>query len=196
MIVLEQLLCETTGLPKCTSGIEKHSPSFPNPRCSMYGIFTYICHTCKPNKGKDSIHGASGNHHLFNLWWQSCVAWHCVTGTAVTRPEMMQSRGLSKLFLFWAFFIARYEPTDGSIMYTRDRNQGLVFMWTNDYMTCFRAVQRRFDSNLCQSSSKIVGFSSMELAVCRVAQTEQGRSENGALVLGDYTWRIIPLVSG
>ena len=46
----------------------------------------------------------------------------------MTRPEMMQSRGLSKLFLFLVFFIARYDPTDGSIMYTRDRNQGLVLM--------------------------------------------------------------------
>ena len=30
------------------------------PRCSMYGIFTYIYHKFKPNVGKYSIHGAYG----------------------------------------------------------------------------------------------------------------------------------------
>jgi hypothetical protein len=40
------------------------------PRCSMYGIFTYICPKNQPNVGKYSTHGASGfgmflNHHCF-----------------------------------------------------------------------------------------------------------------------------------
>ena len=31
---------------------------FKQPRCSIYGIFTYIYHKLKPNVGKYSIHGA------------------------------------------------------------------------------------------------------------------------------------------
>ena len=31
---------------------------FKQPRCSIYGIFTYIYHKFKPNVGKYSIHGA------------------------------------------------------------------------------------------------------------------------------------------
>ena len=30
------------------------------PRCSMYGIFTYVYHKFKPNVGKYTIHGAYG----------------------------------------------------------------------------------------------------------------------------------------
>ena len=37
------------------------------PRCSMYGLFTYICPKHDPNVGKYSIHGASGK------WWTSPV---------------------------------------------------------------------------------------------------------------------------
>ena len=33
-----------------------------NPIGSMYGIFTYIYHTIKPNVGKYTIHGSSGNY--------------------------------------------------------------------------------------------------------------------------------------
>jgi len=33
---------------------------FPYPRCSMYGIFTYIWVIFRANVGKYSIHGASG----------------------------------------------------------------------------------------------------------------------------------------
>ena len=38
---------------------------FPNPICSMYGIFTNICPRNHPNIGKYTIHGAYGN--LFSL---------------------------------------------------------------------------------------------------------------------------------
>ena len=33
----------------------------PSPRCSMYGIFTYIYHKNQPNVGKYTIHGAYGS---------------------------------------------------------------------------------------------------------------------------------------
>ena len=36
------------------------SQMFIDPRCSMYGIFTYICVIFGVNVGKYSIHGASG----------------------------------------------------------------------------------------------------------------------------------------
>ena len=36
----------------------------PDPRCSMYGIFTYIYPKNGPNVGKYSIHGASGDGNL------------------------------------------------------------------------------------------------------------------------------------
>ena len=38
------------------------------PRCFMYGIFTYMHHRFKPNVGKYSIHGASGNMFVEATW--------------------------------------------------------------------------------------------------------------------------------
>ena len=42
--------------------------STSHPRCSMYGIFTYICPKNDTNVGKYSIHGASGH-----FWTNSCI---------------------------------------------------------------------------------------------------------------------------
>ena len=40
--------------------ILEHYGQPSNPRCSMYGICTYICPNNHPNVGKYTIHGASG----------------------------------------------------------------------------------------------------------------------------------------
>ena len=39
------------------------NPVFTNPRCSMYGIFTFVWVIFRANVGKCSIHGAYGNCH-------------------------------------------------------------------------------------------------------------------------------------
>ena len=65
-----------------TAGFMNH-----NPRCSMYGIFTYICPKNDPNVGKYSIHRAFGNliilgvsdlliHFLMKRWdvWDFLVS--------------------------------------------------------------------------------------------------------------------------
>ena len=53
-------------------GIFRNHPAalgYPHPRCSMYGIFTYIWVIFGVNVGKYSIHGAYG-HDLVNIKWQ------------------------------------------------------------------------------------------------------------------------------
>jgi len=49
-----------TNYQKPLSGV---SP--PKPIGSMYGIFTYICHTNQPNVGKYTIHGSYGKWKVF-----------------------------------------------------------------------------------------------------------------------------------
>ena len=43
------------------------------PRCSMYGIFTYIYPKNDPNVGKYSIHGASG--YMIQIWPKLTPRW-------------------------------------------------------------------------------------------------------------------------
>ena len=57
-----------------------------NPRCSMYGIFTYIYPKNHPNVGKYTIHGASGNSKLH---LESCL--------------LGIKHGKSPIFMTWIF---------------------------------------------------------------------------------------------
>ena len=86
---------------------------FPYPRCSMYGIFAYICHNFKPNVGKYTIHGAftiKVSLKLFetcvwrsgSLWiiYQTIQMWKCYRSCRVT--SVMES-GITKNYYCWWF---------------------------------------------------------------------------------------------
>ena len=73
------------------------------PKCSMYGMFTYIYHKFKPNVGKYSIHGASGlstqkRHKLVNRVFSGFLA-------ATNKKHELQSHSTGWFFtrlLKWA----------------------------------------------------------------------------------------------
>lgn len=58
------------------------------PIASIYGIFTYICHKCKPNVGKYTIHGLYGT--CFLTKFLAFTARHNSTdvGLAIGRPDL------------------------------------------------------------------------------------------------------------
>ena len=62
-VLLYMDVSENRGFPQKSSILKNR---FSLPRCSMYGIFTYIYHQNYPNVGKYTIHRAFGNiNHPF-----------------------------------------------------------------------------------------------------------------------------------
>ena len=64
---------------------------YRNPRCSMYGIFTYIWAIFWVNVGKYSIHGASGNDDVTSVIWCNMMWWWMIM-VRTTKRTVTESR--------------------------------------------------------------------------------------------------------
>ncbi len=69
------------GFPEGTSDTKRLMLHIP--RCSMCGIFTYVCHKIKPHVGKYAIHGASGMYTILHI-----LTLHISAGNQLVRDHI------------------------------------------------------------------------------------------------------------